>query len=100
LIGTDTTTITYKASHYIYEHNYICRIGAGEYNSPTNPTAVYGSDATPVYASNELRTVGLAYISTVGLYNDENELLAIGRLANPLNNDPLQSLSIKVRFDM
>ena len=59
-------------------------MNAGEFNAPTNPTAVYGSDATSTYASNELRNHEVAYITTIGLYDQHNRLLAVGRMAKPL----------------
>lgn len=99
-VGTDTTTISFKSSHYIYEHNYLCRMNAGDFNSPTNPTAVYGSDADSTHESNQLRFADTAYITTIGLYDAQNRLLAVGKLAKPLYNDPEQSIAVLLRFDM
>jgi hypothetical protein len=99
-VGTDTTTITFKSSHYIYEHNYLCKMNSGDFNSPTNPTAVYGSSSTATYASNELRNADVAYITTIGLYDAHNRLLAVGKMAKPLFNDPEQNVAILLRFDM
>jgi|TARA_Y100000310_G_scaffold36717_1_gene34579 hypothetical protein len=39
------------------------------------------------------------YVTSVGLYNDENELLAVGKLANPIKNDRELALAFVVRFD-
>tara|TARA_B100000575_G_scaffold276905_1_gene262727 strand:- start:694 stop:1770 length:1077 start_codon:yes stop_codon:yes gene_type:complete len=39
------------------------------------------------------------YITTIGLYNDNNELMAIGKTAKPIKNDKEMSLSFVVRFD-
>lgn len=39
------------------------------------------------------------YVTTVGLYNDFNQLLAVGKLSKPFKNDPEISLGIVVRFD-
>ena len=39
------------------------------------------------------------YITTVGLYNDENELLAIGKTASPIKNEKELALTFVVRFD-
>ncbi|OUW62894.1 MAG: hypothetical protein CBD58_00990 [bacterium TMED198] len=39
------------------------------------------------------------YVTQVGLYNDFNELLAVGQLSSPMKNDPEISLGIVVRFD-
>mgnify|MGYP006865009518 FL=1 len=40
------------------------------------------------------------YITTIGLYNDNNELLVIGRTSNPIKNDPTLDMSFVLRFDV
>lgn len=39
------------------------------------------------------------YVTTIGLYNDDNELLAIGKVAKPIKNDKELSQTFVVRFD-
>ena len=39
------------------------------------------------------------YVTTIGLYNDNNELMAIGKTTKPIKNDKEMSLSFVVRFD-
>ena len=39
------------------------------------------------------------YITKVGLYNDFNELVAVGQLSHPVKNDDELSIGINVRFD-
>ena len=39
------------------------------------------------------------YITEIGLYNDSNELLAVGKLAKPIKNDKELALTFVVRFD-
>jgi len=39
------------------------------------------------------------YITKVGLYNDFNQLIAIGQLSHPIKNDRELALGINVRFD-
>ena len=39
------------------------------------------------------------YITKVGLYNDFNELVAVGQLSHPIKNDKELALGIQVRFD-
>ena len=39
------------------------------------------------------------YVTSIGLYNDQNELLAIGKTAKPIKNEKELSLSFVVRFD-
>tara|TARA_B100000287_G_scaffold224145_1_gene211518 strand:- start:797 stop:1849 length:1053 start_codon:yes stop_codon:yes gene_type:complete len=40
------------------------------------------------------------YITQIGLYNDQNQLLAYGKLANPIKNDDELALGFVVRFDV
>ena len=39
------------------------------------------------------------YVTSIGLYNDENELLAIGKTASPIKNEKELALTFVVRFD-
>ena len=39
------------------------------------------------------------YVTTIGLYNDNNELLALGKTAMPIKNDKELALTFVVRFD-
>ena len=40
-----------------------------------------------------------AYITTVGLYSSDNELMAIGKFSEPIYKDPTTELVIKARLD-
>jgi hypothetical protein len=60
--------------------------------------------ATPYEIGTEFLSVAThsnfaTYVTTIGLYNDNNELLAIGKVANPVKNDKELALSFVVRFD-
>lgn len=76
--------------------NFFVRIRNNEYNNTNNPTILSGStQATlPVFRNNPL-----TYITTVGLYNDENELLAVGKLSKPLQKAEDKEATIRVRLD-
>ena len=39
------------------------------------------------------------YVTEIGLYNDNNELLAVGKLAKPIKNEKEMALTFVVRFD-
>ena len=93
-IGSGSNALTFKGKHYIYEHSYLCEIEAGEMNATLNPSFVSGSNNTILHTNMP------TYITTIGLYDDKNRLVAVGKLARPIYNDPEQSLSIEVQFDM
>jgi hypothetical protein len=40
------------------------------------------------------------YMTTIGLYNDNNELLVVGRTSKPIKNDPTMDMSFVLRFDV
>ena len=39
------------------------------------------------------------YITTVGLYNDKNELLAVAKMSQPIAKDPTKEALIRVKLD-
>ncbi len=41
----------------------------------------------------------LIFITTVGLYSSDNELLAVAKLSEPLKKDPTTEFTLRVRLD-
>jgi hypothetical protein len=41
----------------------------------------------------------VSYITTVGLYSADNELLAVAKLSEPLKKDPTNEMLLRVRLD-
>jgi len=76
---------------------YFCKILGGEFNHSQNPSFVTGENASLVNSS--FITEPNTYITTVGLYNDNNELLAVAKLSRPFKKDPNTEAHIKVRLD-
>ncbi len=76
---------------------YFCDIRAGEFNHSQNPSFTSGSAAELVNSS--FISEPNVYITTVGLYNDNNELLAVAKLSKPFKKDPNTEALIKVRLD-
>lgn len=72
------------------------RIKNAEYNYSTNPSFTSGSGDL-VY-SNFIYSPQ-TYITTVGMYNDNNELLAVAKLSKPLVKDFTKEMLIRVRLD-
>ena len=75
---------------------YFCRINHNEFNYSTNPTYLSGSK---IRTKTESTDVPVSYITTVGLYNDNNELLATAKLSEPLKKTPDTELTLRVRLD-
>lgn len=92
--------ITFKGTHPIKEHIYICNILDGEFNATYNPTAreKYDerNDNLQAYTTHSEFN---PYVTTIGLYNDHHELLAIGKLAQPIKNQDNYDNTFQIRFD-
>jgi hypothetical protein len=39
------------------------------------------------------------YVTSVGLYDDQNEMVAVGKLSEPLEKSPENELTLRVRLD-
>lgn len=76
---------------------YFCRASHNKFNYSNNPTYL-SSSAIRVKDLNR-DNPPLAYITTVGLYNSDNELLAVAKLSEPLRKDPTNELTLRVRLD-
>jgi len=70
---------------------------ASEFNYSENPSFISGSTGEVIYDVfiNNPQT----YPTTVGLYNDANELLAVAKLSRPLLNDFTKALLIRAKLD-
>jgi hypothetical protein len=75
---------------------YFCRVNHNEFNYSTNPTYLSGSK---IRVKTQASDLPVSYITTVGLYNDNNELLATAKLSEPLKKSSDTEFTIRVRLD-
>jgi len=75
---------------------YFCRVPHNMYNHSSNPT--YLSSSTIRVKSVNTDTP-VSYITTIGLYSSDNELLAVAKLSEPLRKDPTNEITLRVRLD-
>ena len=68
-----------------------------EFNYSTNPSFITGSTGAVIYDS--FVNNPQVYITTVGMYNDANELLAVAKLSRPLVKDFTKESLIRVKLD-
>ena len=86
-----------RREEVITSQHYFCRVPNKEFNFSSNPTFTSGSNGD--------FTVGTffknpkTFITQVGLYNDNNELLAIAKLSKPLQKNYSKEAIIKVKLD-
>jgi hypothetical protein len=107
LTGSTVTSICDEFRHRIYnvQYNnttelnstiYFCRFNNNEFNYSSNPTY---TSASRMVVKNDAIDMPVSYLTTVGLYSADNELLAVAKLSEPLRKDPATELTLRVRLD-
>ena len=76
---------------------YFCRASHNEFNYSSNPTYLSGSSVR--VKNNNVLAPPRSYVTTVGLYSADNELLATAKLSEPIRKDPSNELTLRVRLD-
>ncbi len=76
---------------------YFCRIKNQDFNYSNNPTFVTGSNGTLRHAT--FRQNPQTYLTTIGLYNNANELLAVAKLSKPLLKSFSREALVKVKLE-
>ena len=90
--------VYWQSTKDIFTHNYRCRVRESDLNFSQNPTIKSGSDgdmygfATGSYFQ--------PYATTVGLYNDSNQLIGVGKLGQPIPKSRFTDMTFVVKFDI
>jgi len=90
--------ISFSSSVRIYENQYKCKILENEYGYSQNPSILSGS-FDDVYYGFATGSEFTPYVTTVGLYNEVNELLVVGKLSMPVPVSQFVDTTIIVNFD-
>jgi len=85
-----------NSSETISARYFFTRIKNSEYNYTSNPSI---TDANGNLLYTTLINNPQTYITTVGMYNDNNELLAVAKLSKPLVKDFTKEALIRVKLD-
>jgi hypothetical protein len=91
-------TMTLQGETTLYQHQIRCHINENEFNYSMNPSIVVpgttgslrdfatGSDFRP-------------YMTSIGLYNDRNELLVVAKFSVPIPVPPNTDMTVVVKYD-
>tara|TARA_R110000868_G_scaffold319981_2_gene580957 strand:+ start:35 stop:1039 length:1005 start_codon:yes stop_codon:yes gene_type:complete len=103
-------TCSFSSSYKIYETQYKCTMRENEFNFSQNPSLSSGSTSisssmgiffTPgqYLADNVTGSYFSPYVTTVGLYDENQNLLAVGKLSQPLPVSPTTDTTILINLD-
>ena len=91
-------TGSYRSTLTSYELGVVTKIDSGDFNLSLNSTLTMDNDIT--YHSFITSSTFTPYITTIGLYDDMGQLLAVGKLAQPVKKPANVDLNFLVRMDL
>lgn len=86
-----------RSAEIISSTHYFLRLTNREYNYSNNPTFSTGSNGQ--ITNEDFATDPRVYVTTIGLYSDSNECLAVAKLSRPLEKSFSKEALIRVRLD-
>ena len=98
-ITSNNVTCSFESTMTIYESQYKCTLLENEFNYSLNPSIITSSSDIGVPLDFVTGSYFEPYITTVGLYNNSKELLAIGKMAQPLQSSDVTDTTILINLD-
>ena len=100
VISGNNITCSFQSTMTIYESQYKCTFLPSEFNYTQNPSVISSSSNSGVVSNFLTGSYFEPYITTVGLYNNANQLVALGKLAQPLQSSNTTDTTILVNLDL
>ena len=99
-LSCSIVTCSFQSTNTVYESQYKCTFNPSEYNYTQNPSAISSSLNSGILYDFLTGSYFQPYITTVGLYNNANQLVAVGKLAQPLQSSNVTDTTILVNLDL
>ena len=97
MIEVGPNKLSFKNRYTIYENEIVCTVDANDFNMSQNPTIT--TDSSGSLRDFATSSNFMPYVTTVGLYNDNNELLLVGKLAQPMVMSGITDTTYVIRYD-
>ena len=88
--------VSYSNTTELNSTIYFCRANSNDFNYSSNPTYV---TASKIRVKEQTTDEPISYITTVGMFGANNELLAVAKLSEPLKKTPSNEFTLRVRLD-
>ena len=100
IVHTGSFSVYFKNEHTIHENEVRCLVKESDFNLSYNPSLVSGS-----YYSGSLKDFATGsdfytYATSLGLYNDDNELIAVAKFGKPMLMSPDTDMTFVVKYDI
>ena len=101
----NNVTCSFNSSITLFESQYKCTSNPNEFLFSQNPSIISGSNSCPKNITSTLYNFATGsyftpYVTTVGLYNNNKELVAVGKLAQPLDMSDTTDTTILINLDL
>lgn len=115
IVHTGSFTISFKNEHIIYENEVRCLVEESDFNLSYNPTLLASGSQYMTTSGSTYALVGSSdgvvkdfatgstfytYATTLGLYNDNDELLAVAKFGKPIMMSPDTDITFVVKYDV
>ena len=101
IVNQQLTSLSTNSTVTLREVEVYCTVGPGEYTTTHNRSVHYWNPTHNAMEIDARYTGSLfrPYITTIGLYNDKNELLAVGKLSTPIQTSRTTDTTFVLRYD-
>jgi hypothetical protein len=102
IVSGTNVQVQFTSSVKLYEHSVKVKLNPTDFlysvhNPSANKAMVTGSTATPLQLMSSQSLY--PYITTIGLYNQDNELMAVAKISNPIQRTDYTNQTFVVKFD-
>ena len=95
-IASYLNSFTLQSEETVTSNYIFVRVRNGEFNYSTNPSIISGSGEIRY---DVMINSPQAYMTTIGLYNDNNDLLGVAKLSKPLLKDFTKEALVRIKLD-
>jgi hypothetical protein len=114
VVHTGSFTLSFKNEHIIHENEIRCLVMESDYNLSYNQSLIVSGGQYIVSSSNGYTLTGstdntilsfatgsdfYTYATTLGLYDDDNQLLAVAKFGKPIMMSPDTDMTFVVKYD-
>jgi len=105
-LGSNLYPMQARVTEYVPARHFFVRVKNQEFNYSNNPTFVINDTDNPASSQDigklrfaDFSTDPKVYVTTVGLYNESNDLVAVAKLSQPVLKDFANECLIRIRLD-
>ena len=100
IININNFKLSFTNEHTVYENYITAHVNENEFNTTYNPSLrVTSSDAYSQIQNFATGSDFQPYATTLGLYNDDNELLMVAKFGQPVPISVETDMTFLIRYD-